>query len=184
MLGIRSARAWVVLLSSTVAVSMLFVIVLGALFNTWKSYDQQIESLEPRIARLMGVWQSHQELLEANVEINARLAELAYPAGQDTTSTGAVMQQALRNQVQTAGMQISGSQILPPRQDGNLEFISMNLTASGNIEALETMLLQLQSLRPLVVTESLNIQPARARRGEQTQEVLVQLRLSSPRLNP
>ncbi|WP_409524919.1 type II secretion system protein GspM [Nitrincola sp. MINF-07-Sa-05] len=184
MLGIRTKRGWTVLAITGAAVLLTLMLILSALWQAYHDYSSQIDSLEPRIARLIGITQSHAELLEANLEIDAQLAELAYPASQDATATGTVMQQVVRNLTQSVGMEVTGSQILPARSEGNLEFISLNLTLTGELGALESLLLDLPSVRPLVFVDSIVIQPARVRSGSGVQSLMVQMGLTSVRLLP
>ncbi|WP_151702569.1 type II secretion system protein GspM [Nitrincola alkalilacustris] len=184
MLGIRTRRGWTVLLITGVAVLVALMLVLGSLWQAYHEYSDQVDALEPRIARLIGITQSHPELLEANLLIDAQLAELAYPASQDGTATGTAMQQVVRNLAQSSGMEVSGSQILPARSEGNLEMISLNLTLTGGLRALESLLLDLPTVRPLVFVDTIVIQPTRVRGSVEVQEVMVQIGVTSVRLLP
>ena len=184
MLGIRTARAWGVASITLGSVMLVLILVLGALWQAYHDYSGQIESLEPRIARLIGITQSHGQLLDANLQINTQLEELMYPATQDTTATGTTLQQVVRNVVQTAGMEVAGSQILPSRAEGSLEFVSLNLTLNGDLPSLEALLFGLPSVRPLVFVDSMVVQPARTRGVGAAQDVMVQMTITSVRALP
>ncbi|MCK9564302.1 MAG: type II secretion system protein M, partial [Bacteroidales bacterium] len=82
----------------------------------------------------------------------------------------------------TAGLSVSGSQVLPAVPMQGLEEIRVTLTASGSSEAFDQALLALQEARPLLLVRKLELSPARARRGDDSQTLTVKLDISAVKL--
>ncbi len=133
------------------------------LFLLRQDFVGQIETIEPKTARLLGITQSVDQLDVASNEASGRLRELAYGADRDSATTAAAMQQNIRELMTTAGLSVSGSQILPQRKSATFDRLSLEITADGNIEALDAVLAGLEAMRPLVFIETLKVNPDRAR---------------------
>ena len=146
---------------------LLLLLVLYWFFHFWmlrQSYVEQIESMQPRTARLLGISDSYKQLQEADIQASRSLLELAYPATRNSPMTAAAMQKSVRELMVGAGLSVSGSQILPARNADGLYRLSLDISAQGNIDALDEALSQLELMRPLVLVESLLVKPARDRR--------------------
>jgi len=129
-----------------------------------QGYAEEIESIEPRTARLLGLSESTERLTTAGLQADAILEQVAYPEQRDSATTSAAMQQDVREQLIAAGMSISGSQIRPRQSEDGYDRLVLDLTAEGNIGALEQALLALEEMRPLVFVKELAIKPARVSR--------------------
>jgi hypothetical protein len=185
MIFLRSlSRAhWVVGLSLVALIVVLLIVAVNC-WGLYRSYHEQSKDLIPRIARLEGLAESTFMLNDANQVVDLQMADMVYTRGADSASIGAVMQQTIRGVFDKAGLTVSGSQILPPRIDKLFARIQLEVAATGSLESLEVALLELAELQPLVVVDSLNIQPTRARRGDAGQKVNLRLRLTSLRMLP
>jgi hypothetical protein len=185
MILLRSlSRAhWVVGLSLVALIVVLLIVAVNC-WGLYRSYHEQSKDLIPRIARLEGLAESTSMLNDANQVVDLQMADMVYTSGADSASIGAVMQQTIRGVFDKAGLTVSGSQILPPRIDKLFARIQLEVAATGSLESLEVALLELAELQPLVVVDSLNVQPTRARRGDASQKVNLRLRLTSLRMLP
>lgn len=128
-----------------------------------QEFAGEIEAVQPRTARLLGIMESFDQLDTATGQVGSTLRELTYPANRDTATTAAAMQQDIRELMTTAGLSITGSQILPARADDGLDRLSLDITAEGNIDALDEAFASLGAMRPLVFVRSVTIKPARSR---------------------
>lgn len=135
-----------------------------------QEFVSEIEAVEPRTARFLGVVASSDQLQAATAEVDAVLSELAYPAERDSATTAAAMQQDIRELMTAAGLSITGSQILPARVVDGLDRLSLDITAEGNIDALDEALADLGAMRPLVLVRSVTVKPSRARRRSRRAE--------------
>ncbi len=157
-------RAFVVVAATAAVVVGLLLYVLINLWSLRQGYVEQIETITPRTARLLGIVQSADALIDADLQASFILEDVAYPAQPDAAATEAAMQRDVRELVTAAGLSVSGSQILPRQAHEGYERLVLDLTAEGNIDSLEQALEALEEMRPLVFVQSLSVKPARASR--------------------
>lgn len=167
-----------------ITLAAVLVVVLYILSSLWSWYadgTRRLEDMEPRIARLHGLVYSEEALRDSGSEVAGSLTALAYPVA-EAAATGARVQQELRRHLEGAGLSVSGSQVLPAVPMQGLEEIRVTLTASGSSEAFDQALLALQEARPLLLVRKLELSPARARRGDDSQTLTVKLDISAVKL--
>jgi general secretion pathway protein M len=195
ILNMRADRSTIVVGST---LGILLLLVLYWVLHFWflrQGFVEEIETIEPRTARVLGIMQSASQLEAASSAANNRLRELTYGADRDSAATAAAMQQEIRELMTDAGLSISGSQILPPRKFEGFDRLSLDITAEGNIEALDAALSALEALRPLVFVAAMKVNPERSTgrvRLRQAEAVVVgdprkltaRLQLFSLRLQP
>lgn len=167
------------LLALTACVVIYILLALGSWFL---ENQQRIYDLVPRIARLQGYTLSEETLRESAREVQAQLETMTYPAGEDTDTSGAAVQQQLRRYLETAGLSVSSSQLLDPRSHEGFEEIRLEVSASGPMSALDAALRDLRLARPALLVGSLRLSPMRNRRGDESQTILVSLSVSAVRL--
>ncbi|MBK6738948.1 MAG: hypothetical protein IPG64_14175 [Haliea sp.] len=146
---------------------ILFLVVAYWVLHFWflrQSFADEIETIEPKTSRLLGIVESADRLEIASGLANSSLTMLAYAADQDSATSAATMQQNVREIMTAAGLSVSGSQILPQRSSEGFDRLGLDITAQGNIDALEEALSNLVSVRPLVFVGALKVSPDRARR--------------------
>lgn len=129
-----------------------------------QGFADEIAAIQPRTSRLLGIAASVDQLETANGVAESRLRMLAYSADQDSATSAATMQQSVRELLTAAGLLVVGSQILPQRSFQGFDRLILDITAIGNIDALDEALSSLESVRPLVLVETLKVSPERSRR--------------------
>lgn len=148
---------------------------LSGLFGLWGARNEsqaEIDRLEPRIARLMGLTAYEEQLRAAAVAVDTQVLDLFYPATEDQTTVAAALQTSVRDIFTETGLSVSNSQVLPVRERGSFDYISVKLTVSGELAALDEALVGIADYLPLLLVESIDVFPARvprvrARRGRQ-----------------
>ncbi len=183
--GFRTDRAGILVLATVLIVVLSLLFLLTTIWTKQSAYKSQASDLGPRIARVKGLVEHQDELREAVRLTDQYVMDLTYPPTGDSQTTSAAMQQQTRGLLEAAGMAVTGSQILPATRLESFEQIRVEITAQGSMESLERALLSLDGQQPLVLVESLNLQPVRARRrADPSQEVVARFRLVSLRLTP
>jgi general secretion pathway protein M len=182
----KTNRHFAAIVGITVALPLLFLLsVLGDLWGSRLEYQSNISRLEPRVARLRGLIESEQKLKKSSRKAGARLLEVAYPQSDDQATIAAALQTRVREVVTAAGMTVGNSRIMPVKEDGGFERISLNLTMSGSLEALDRAMTEISSYRPMLMVESIEIKPSRSSaRGSKTptQSLVVTLQLLTLRV--
>lgn len=128
-----------------------------------QDFVNEIDAIQPRTSRLLGMVESFEKLQAVDGEADDILRGLAYSAERDSATTAAAMQQNIREVMVAAGMSVTGSQILPLRAGEGLDRLSLDITAAGNIDALDEALANLEEMRPLVFVDALKLKPVRSR---------------------
>jgi len=126
--------------------------------------QQQLDDLEPRYARLLGMQAQQDEVRQALQRIATVKARHIYPAENDATQTGNALQQRLRDVLTQAGLSVISSQVRIPAAEktddaaaqayGRVEIL---LSVDGSWHALQQALLAVQGIRPDVWLDEMRI---------------------------
>lgn len=185
---LRSHRRSAIIVGATLLLPL--VVYLNMLFGlVGLGFEAQgrIDDLKPRIARLQGLIDNEAALRESAGQVDARLAELGYPATEDANAVAATLQADVRQLFAEAGLGVSNSQVMPTRNEEDFDLIAIKLTASGGIAALDAALIGISAFRPMLLVESMDVFPARGqrKRGEpEPQNVTAVIQLLALRLLP
>jgi general secretion pathway protein M len=114
--------------------------------------------IEPRYARLAGLRLSESALGTAAERARAMEMLYTYSSEQDANQSGNDAQQRVRSMLTTAGMTISSSQVLPPKDAHGIERIALSVRADGDLVSLHSALVGLAEMRPVVLVDSVNVQ--------------------------
>lgn len=169
----RQAR-WVAagLLALMLAVLLLFISELSWRY-AWAG--SVLQGIEPRYARLAGLLESGAEIGEQQERAAASLSRLAYAPDDELVRLGTDLQQQIRRIAEEVGVQVSGSQILPAREEGDgLMVVSVGVTLMGDVAQVSELFLRLEERRPPVLMDRVVVQAQRGRRGAQNDNVTVQ----------
>ena len=173
-----------------VAVLILVPILLAAGFwvselgvRIWRMAEVRAD-IEPRYARLSGLMARGDAILATRQQVDAAVAQLAYPASMDVGEIGTGLQQRIRQLAEAAELRVAGSQLLPVREEKGFAVVTVTGTLEGETGALAAFLAALAAEHPPIVVEKLGVQAPRARRGEQSADVNVQASMSVVRLTP
>ena len=163
--------AWIVGLTLLVPL-LLYLNVLGTLWSLRGAYQEDIDRLVPRIARLRGLVEHEQQLRESAGQVDQYVLNLVYPASLDADTAAATLQTDVRGMASRAGLTVSNSQILRVREQENFDYIGLKLTVSGELGALDETLAEFSRYRPLLLVEEFNVWPERTRKEEESRQLL------------
>ena len=170
---------------AVVSVSLLLLLwlLLSPLFGLWAESFREINNTRPRLARLIGFEESGEILAASLRKARAQLDLLVYP--QEGQASGAALQQMVRDIADESGLTVTRSQPLGNESLEGLERVRVSLELAGSAAAFDAFLDTLAATRPVVVADSIRLQPARQRRGDAAQQTLaVSVRLSAYRVAP
>lgn len=141
------------------------------LISAYQLHDN-IERLEPQIARLKGLLEAEQAIASAASASADQLSMLAYPASSKLGALGNNMQQAMRELFAQAGVTVAGSQVLPVLEQEYFNRVRIRLNATSNIDQLIELLVILADEKPVVVIDTVELKPKRRNKaGERELEV-------------
>ncbi|MBY4595849.1 type II secretion system protein M [bacterium BD-1] len=179
--ALRPEHVWL-LIGATALVALLIGIGSYAATRYHASTDL-MSQIEPRFARLAGLRSDGVRLRTTEQALSANLARLAYGPEGDPAQTGNAALQQLRTAMASRGLQVSSSQVLPAREEGDFLRIGLNLRVDGELGALSDFLRDMAQIQaPVIFSESvqLSAQPFQAR----TQNVSAQLNLFVLKVRP
>lgn len=174
MVASRGAR-----LLTAVGILLLVIFIMFTLNMAmrYQRYHADIERMLPRMAQLEGIFQAQERIGSAVTAVTDALAGYLYPPDTDDAALNSEIQNKARSAFADAGMQVAGSQILPPRPTQTFNLFMLDLNVTGSLESLETALHSLEQIRPRLLIDSMRIEPVRSVRDTNTQSVQVSLRL-------
>lgn len=133
--------------------------------------QQQLEQLEPRHARLLGLQASKDTLAQAEAAAKAQLARQAYPATQDAAQAGNDAQQRIRTLFADSKLDIGSIQVLPPKEQKSFDRIGVVLRAEGDLAGIQNALALLEAQSPTVWVEAAALQTIGAVKPKSTQRL-------------
>ncbi len=165
----QAAASWLV--ATTLGAAVL-VPLLGAGWWIWSKHQwglAQLETVEPRHARLLGLRQKEDDIVKALDAVHLRQNIYLQSSQLDTSQTGNAVQQKVRDTLASAGLSVLSSQVQPvkeldPPASGKaaspqpfFETIPLAVSVEGTWEEVLLGLHALQGLRPMIWCDSLVI---------------------------
>ena len=181
MSWLRQHRRSAVLVGLTVVIPVFILLrSLIGIAAVGIEYAGERGRIEPRLARLQGLLDKQELLAERSSEANRVLRQLAYPSEQDPTALAASLQAEVRQILDTAGLEVSNSQVMPARQEAMFDQVAVKLTVKGSLPAFNAALIGIAAYQPQLLVETLDLFPARGERRpdgqpEQSLTAVIQL---------
>ncbi|MFV0277871.1 MAG: type II secretion system protein GspM [Parahaliea sp.] len=175
----RFPRQGVMVVATVLLPVLLLCYLLLGLLGLRGEYRQEVQRLEPRIARLEGLLQREEDLRQSAERVASEVSELVYSPSDDRASVSAALQSSVRGILADAGMNVANSQILPIEDFQGFDRLAVKLVATGDLPQLDGALADIAAFRPLLLVEQMDIRPSRQRRGNQpeVQEMTVTLQI-------
>ena len=177
-------RSAVIVLGSLLVPLYIFMAMLFNVLATRSDYAQQIDSIEPRLARMQGLIVEEDTLKAALADVRTITNDHVYRKATDAEAVAASIQAEVRGIMSNAGMAVTNSQVLPVRKREKFDYIAVKVVAQGTLEQLEGSLAAISRFRPVVFVETLDAFPnrRRGRDAEDDQVLTVSLELLSLRI--
>ena len=154
-----TSRQYVLLL--VMALAVVLPIFLAGQF-VWAKHvqlEKSLEDIRPRYARLLALEQQKDELQQTLTQAQKLQSSVLYPAQGEASQLGNSIQNSLRAALVKAGLSIASSQVKVEANSGedHREKIQIHMTADGTISQLQLGLLALESVKPRVWMDELQI---------------------------
>lgn len=172
-----SAALWLLLIGALLAFAVQGV------WTVHRHADEQLQTLEPRMARLMGLGSDKARLAATTQDVQRQIERHAYPASRDATQAGNDAQQRARELFTRAGLEVATIQVLPPRQTGTFDRIPITLRVDGELAALQAALATLPASAPTLFVDGFNLQGANGA-DPSAPRVMAELQLFALRARP
>jgi len=176
--ALRPEHLWLLLGGAVLALLFISAVSFVVARHHWAT--NLVEQLEPRYARLAGLRADGERLKATEQTLSANLTRLVYGADGDPAQAGNAALERLRTAMSTHGLQVSSSQVLPPREEGDFLRIGLNLRVEGDLTDLRDLMRDMAQMQtPVIFSESVQLS-TQAR----TQTVVAQLNLFVLKVRP
>ncbi|MEN8260490.1 MAG: type II secretion system protein GspM [Pseudomonadota bacterium] len=138
-----------------------------------------LENLEFRLQRYKKIIRGKDALLARAEEVKQQISAENYFISREKVSLAqADLQQMVKDAIDKAGAELASTQVIEGGESDTLPRIAIRIRFSGNIEALREVLHGIESARPLLVIENLNLRPIAGKRDRRTRRILPSDKLS------
>ena len=166
-------------LSRSLAVALLVAVVAAILRYGVAPLVQSYETAERRIEEVQELIRRYQAIAANRAALAERLERLQeqpesfefYVPGETTAIAAAELQNRISTTVEAAGGVVRSVQSLTVREESNLARIEVRAQFTGTIDVLRRSLEELETGRPLIFIERLNVRRASRRRAREREAV-------------
>lgn len=145
------------------AVALVLGLVAAPVVWLHQRYDAAIERYGSRHAREIGISQTRatwESAIETTRQANpARF----YLKANSPTLAGSELQERIQKAFEAAGGRIASVQVLPPKEEGELRRISVQVSGNANIAAIQKLLVSLEGGEPMIFVDTLNVRAGQGR---------------------
>lgn len=127
----------------------------------WVASAQQVDTLEPRVAQIMGFIESEQRVESALSQREALLLTMVFPDSGESGRGGAVLQERVRNLSAEAGLTVIGSEVLEPEVLEDSVKLKLSAKVAGTPRALIEFFRRLNEERPFLFVTAFTVNAQR-----------------------
>ncbi|MEE9395452.1 MAG: type II secretion system protein GspM [Methylococcales bacterium] len=169
---IKDQQRWVALALVAVVLLLFYFIAVSPLLGLGHHYEEAIDDLEFRLQRHKKIAAGKDEWMERSSELKLQLESNKQFSSRKTPAlASADLQRLLKETVQVAGGQLTSTQVISPRQENSFVRISVKVRMSGTADALRQVFHEIESAKPLLFIDNLDIRPERGRRNRKTRKL-------------
>lgn len=172
MLNDISPQRWLALgLFVTVMLLVVFIAIVP-LVSTGMDYYEQKQELIFRLQRATKVVARKDAVAAENERIKQKYQGQNYFSTRDTVAlASADLQKLIKTSISEAGGQLTSTQVLPSSSKDSFSRVTVKVRMTGDIEALRTVLHQIESSVPMMIVDQLDIRPVRGKRNRRTRKI-------------
>lgn len=159
---------------------LIIVLILGYIFIMMPllaiadEYQQDIDDLEFKIARFDRIAIQKDDVLKRVEDIKKRQLKNNNIIPKKAESlASADLQQLVKSTVTSAGGVLTSTQVLPGREQDDFQRIAIKVRMTVDVELLRTVLHEIESAKPMLFIEHLNIRGIKGRRNRKTRKIEV-----------
>ncbi len=160
----------VAILASLLVLVALFL--LAPLIAHSLSLREESNDLEFRLKRYLRIVHKRDEI-NANLEqIRQQYGQMAYLMRHDNPAVAAAqLQQVIKDAIASVNAQLTSTQVLPPRPDGEFTRVGVKVRMTANIEGVRAIVHELEQSEPIYLVQELDIRPRSSVRNRRTGKI-------------
>lgn len=150
---------------------VVFIFVIP-LVSTGLEYNEQKTELSFRLQRSKQFVAKKDKVLENIERIKNQYQQQNYFSTQETVAlASADLQRFIKTTIAQAGGQLTSTQVLPGTSADRFNRITVKVRMSGDVEILRSVLHQIESSRPIMIIDQIDIRPVRGQRNRRTRKI-------------
>jgi general secretion pathway protein M len=179
MTWVKLHRRSAVLVGVTILLPLyIYLSILFGLVGIRSEGAADIDRLEPRLGRLLGLLQSEETLKQSAGVAKQSIEGLVYNASENAESVAASLQTSVRQILTDAGLEVADSQVLPPVTKGAFERVGLRLTARGPLAGFDVALAEIAAFRPMLLVETVEARPLRTNNSRSPDQTVQSLNIT------
>ncbi len=177
---IQNRDRWLAIAILIGVIGLFHVVAVMPLLSIASGYRESIEDLEFKLQRYKRIASQKDAVLNRSAEIKKKQASSKnFIARKSSALAAADLQKLIKSSVSSAGGGLTSTQVMPGREDNGVMRVGIKVRMSGNMKVLKSVLHRLESERPMLIIDKLNIRSVKSRRRDKKTRKLV----SSSKLN-
>lgn len=154
-----------------VCVLVLSILVVPIISKGLEYYEKK-QDLAFQLKRFNQVVSSKDAVLEKISDAREQFQAQGYFSTKKTESlASAELQKFLKKAISSANGQLTSTQVLPRKDEQTFTRIAVKVRMIGDMEALRSVLYEIETSKPLILVEQLDIRPSRGKRNRRTRKV-------------
>ena len=167
-----SNQRWLALGLLVLVLLLVIFVVIAPLVSTGLEYYEQKQELAFRLQRSKNIVIRKDSVVENIERIKQQYQQQNYFSTRDTEAlTSADLQKFIKTAISQAGGQLTSTQVLPGRNEDGLNRVTVKVRMSGDIEALRSVLHDIESSVPILIVDQIDIRPVRGKRNRKTRKI-------------
>lgn len=157
---------------------LVFVLVLAIfvaimpLVTTGLNHHEEKQNLIFRLQRANQIIARKDSIEKQSKQVEQEYQGQNYFSTQNTVAlTSADLQKIIKTTISQAGGQLTSTQVLPSRENDDFKRVRVKVRMSGDIEALRTVLYEIESSTPVRIIDQIDIRPVRGKRNRKTRKI-------------
>jgi general secretion pathway protein M len=161
------------------AFGLLLVVILIVVFtlllpllNAGMEYHDTKNDLVFRLQRYKKIAARKDLVLNDFKQIKQTYQQQQYFSTHGTVAlVSANLQKIIKTAITEAGAQLTSTQVLPSKNENELNQVVIKVRMAGNIEQLRSIIYLLETSTPLVILDQIDIRPVRGKRNRKTRKI-------------
>jgi len=153
-------------------IMLLVFTLLIPLLSAGMAYQETKNDLAFRLQRYKKIAARKEEVMADYKRIKQQYQQQQYFSTHETVAlASAHLQTIIKGTIADAGAQLISTQVLPSKNAKDLDEVIIKVRMTGNMEQLRSIIYLLETSKPLVILDQIDIRPMRGKRNRKTRKI-------------
>jgi general secretion pathway protein M len=165
-------RRWLAVALLVAVVLLISLIIIVPVVSKGMELNEAKKSLVFRLQQYERILANKEKVMASMTNIKQQHDQQGYFNSQSTDAlASAEMQEFIKKAIVEAGGQLSSTQSIPVSSKGDFTRITVRVRMTGNSEVLRSVLYKIETSKPLIVIDQIDIRPVRGVRNRTTRQI-------------